>query len=155
MNRFWIHSFFCPELHETKSIPSHITTIFILVYGNCMDTTDSLAILRQNSPVWKQLDHIFLVFELPRKDLPVNRFLDLGGILLWMWELWFRLVKLFEKHRLVLGLPLGQPQQTLQVLHFVSQVVVGFLQDLNFLRKSFNLFLFFKKSFLHRGAQEL
>lgn len=161
MHTLWIISLFLLILRWSVHtyITFHVTPIFFLFYDKCI-FTQTYSCVASFTPwlYFPSLEAIrlnFLSFKLPRQDLPVNRFLDLSGILLWMWELWFRLVKLFEKPRLILGLPFGQPQQAFQVLHFVPQVVVGFLEDFNLLRKCFNLLLFLEESFLHCGAQEL
>lgn len=81
------------------------------------------------------------VLELFRKDLLKSGFLVVTGVLLRMRQLRFRFVKLFEAlNRLLFGLP----QETLHILHLVSQVVVGLLQGLHFLGEVFD-FLFLLK----------
>lgn len=64
-------------------------------------------------------------------------------------------MQLFDQERLVLGLALGLPQETLHVLHLVPQVVVSLLQDLDLLRERLDPLLLLKEGLLHRGAEEL
>lgn len=74
------------------------------------------------------------------------------GLLLWVWRVF---VQLFDQERLVLRVALGLPQEALHVLHLVSQVVVGLLQDLDLLRERLDPLLLLEEGLLDRGAEEL
>lgn len=63
-------------------------------------------------------------------------------------------MELFEALNGLFGLSFGLPQETLHILDFVPQVVVGLLQDLHLLRKVFDFLFLLKQGLLYVGAPQ-